>query len=132
MKSKDTKLRGLKGASEDISISQEAESKGTRQNRVKRYKETPVLKSKGTRQNSVKRYKETPVKLYTSEKPQSKVYTGREKNPSPKTQEKPQSSSQKVQRGKQVKRCKSELMQLKLHKPPPPSQNYITALPTVM
>jgi hypothetical protein len=62
-KSKDTKLRGLKGTSEDISISQEAESKGTRQNRVKGYKETSVLKSKGTRQNSVKRYKETPVKL---------------------------------------------------------------------
>ena len=43
-KSKDTKLRGLKGTNEDISISQETELKGTRQNRVKRYKETPVLK----------------------------------------------------------------------------------------
>ncbi len=59
-KSKDTKLRGLKDTNEDISISQETELKGTRQNRVKRYKETPV-------------------KLYTCEKPQSKVYTGIEK-----------------------------------------------------
>ncbi len=62
-------------------------------------------------QNSVKRYKETPVKPYTGEKPQSKVYTGIEN---------PQSSSQKVQRGKQVKRCKATLMQLKLYKTPPP------------
>jgi hypothetical protein len=60
-KSKDTKLRGLKGTSEDISISQEAETKGTRQNRVKGYKETPVHKLKGTLQNRVKRYEETPV-----------------------------------------------------------------------
>ena len=51
-KSKDTKLRGLKGTSEDISISQETELKGTRQNRVKRYKETPVLKSKGTKRKA--------------------------------------------------------------------------------
>jgi hypothetical protein len=61
-KSKDTKLRRLKGTNEDISISQETELKGTMQ-------------------NSVKRYKETPVKLYTGEKPQSKVYTGIEKTP---------------------------------------------------
>jgi hypothetical protein len=88
-KSKDTKRRGLKGTSEDISISQEAESKGTRQKRVKRYKETPVLKAKGTRQNSVKRYKETPVKLYTSEKPQSKVYTEKEKPQSKDTRKTP-------------------------------------------
>ena len=102
-KSKDTKLRGLKGTNEDISISQETESKGTMQ-------------------NSVKRYKETPVKRHTGEKPQSKVCTGIEKKkPSPETQEKSQSSSQKVQRGKQVKRCKATLMQLKLYKPPPPS-----------
>ncbi len=69
-KSKDTKLRGLKGTSEDISISQEAESKGTRQ-------------------NGVKRYKETPVKLYTSEKPQLKVYTGKEKPQSKDTRKTP-------------------------------------------
>ena len=89
MKSKDTKLRGLKGTNEDISISQEAKSKGTRQNRVKRYKETPVLKSKGTMQNSVKRYKETPVKLHTGEKPQSKVCTGIEKPQSRDTRKTP-------------------------------------------
>ena len=88
-KSKDTKLRGLKGTNEDISISQETELKGTRQNRVKRYKETPVLKSKGTMQNSVKRYKETPVKLHTGEKPQSKVYTGIEKPQSRNTRKTP-------------------------------------------
>ena len=59
-KSKDTKFRGLKDTNEDISISQETESKGTRQSRVKRHKETPV-------------------KLHTGEKPQSKVCTGIEK-----------------------------------------------------
>ncbi len=88
-KSKDTKLRGLKGANEDISISQETELKGTKQNRVKRYKETPVPKSKGTMQNSVKRYKETPVKQYTGKKPQSKVYTGIEKTQSRDTRKTP-------------------------------------------
>ena len=51
------------------------------QNRVKRYKETPVPKLKGTLQDSVKRYKETPVKLHTGEKPQSKVCTEIEKKP---------------------------------------------------
>ncbi len=34
-KSKDTKFRGLKGTNEDISISQETESKGTRQSKSK-------------------------------------------------------------------------------------------------
>ena len=69
-KSKDTKLRGLKGTNEDISISQETELKGTMQ-------------------NSVKRYKETPVKLHTGEKPQSKVYTGIEKPQSRDTRKTP-------------------------------------------
>jgi hypothetical protein len=69
-KSKDTKLRGLKGTNEDISISQETELKGTRQNRVKRYKETPV-------------------KRHTGEKPQSKVYTGIEKPQSRNTRKTP-------------------------------------------
>jgi hypothetical protein len=52
MKSKDTKFRGLKGTNEDISISQETESKGT--------KKTTVRKLKGTLQNRVKRYEENP------------------------------------------------------------------------
>ena len=78
VKSKDTKVRGLKGTNEDISISQETESKDTKKpqstsqkiqgRRVKRYGETPVSKSKGTLQDSVKRYKETSVKLHTSKK----------------------------------------------------------------
>jgi hypothetical protein len=69
-KSKDTKLRGLKDTNEDISISQETELKGTMQ-------------------NSIKRYKETPVKLYTGEKPQSKVYTGIERPQSRDTRKTP-------------------------------------------
>ncbi len=84
-KSKDTKFRGLKGTNEDISISQETESKGTRQSRVKRYKETPVPKSKGTLQDSVKRYKETPVKLHTGKKTPVKSVHWDRKNPSPET-----------------------------------------------
>ena len=70
-------------------------------------------------QDSVKRYKETPVKLHTGEKPQSKVCTGTEKNPSPETKEKPQSSSQKVHRGKQVKRCKSNAYATQVIQAPP-------------
>ncbi len=71
-KSKDTKFRGLKDTNEDISISQETESKGTLQNRVKRYEETPVPKLKGALQDSVKRYKETPVNLHTGKNPSQK------------------------------------------------------------
>jgi hypothetical protein len=61
-------------------------------------------------QDSVKRYKETPVKLHTGEKPQSKVCTEIEK---------PQSSSQKVHRGKQVKRCKSNAYATQVIQAPP-------------
>jgi hypothetical protein len=68
-KSKNTKIRGLKGTSEDISISRRKQSQ----------------KVQGS--NRGKRYKETPVKLYTGEKPQSKVYTGREKPQSKFTKE---------------------------------------------
>ena len=45
--------------------------------------------SKGTRQSRVKRYKGTPVKLHTGEKPQSKVYTGGEKPQSKDTRKTP-------------------------------------------
>ena len=78
-KSKDTKFRGLKGTNEDISISQETELKGTMQ-------------------NSVKRYKETPVKLHTGEKPQSKVCTGIEKPQSRDTRKTPVLKSKGTQR----------------------------------
>ncbi len=92
MKQKSGKLRGLKGTNEDISISQEAESRGTMQNSVKRYKETPVQRHKKNPSPQVKRYKEESW----------------------------------------LKGGKLALMQLKLHKLPPPSQNDITALPAVM
>ena len=74
------------------------------QNRVKRYKETPVPKLKGTLQDSVKRYKETPVKS---------VHWNR-KNPSPQVKRYTEES--------RLKGAKATLMQLKLYKPPlPPS-----------
>ena len=65
------KFRGLKDTNEELSISQETVSKDT--------KKTPVPELKGTLQDSVKRYKETPVKLHTGEKPRSKVCTEIEK-----------------------------------------------------
>ena len=68
------------------------------QNRVKRYKETPVPKLKGTLQDSVKRYKETPVKLHTGKKPQTKVCTGIEKPQSRDTRKTPVLKSKGTQR----------------------------------
>jgi len=121
-------------------------------NSVKRYKETPVHKLKGTLQNRVKRYEENPspwVKRYIERQcqkiqrnpsqtahrwktPVKSVHWNR-KNPSPETQEKPQSSSQKVHRGKQVKRCKRNAYATQvIQASPPPPLNWITALPTVM
>jgi hypothetical protein len=89
------------------------------QNRVKRYKETPVPKLKGTLQDSVKRYKETPVKLHTGEKPQSKVCTGIEKPQSRDTRKTP--VLKRYTEESRLKGAKATLMQLKLYKPPPPS-----------
>jgi hypothetical protein len=119
-KAKDTKLRGLKGTNEDISISLETELKGTRQNRVKRYKETPVPKSKGTMQNSVKRYKETPVKLYTGEKPQSKVYTGIEKTPVQRHKKDPSPQVKRYKEESRLKGAKQRLCNSSYTSLPPP------------
>ncbi len=113
-KSKDTKLRGLKGTNEDISISQEAESKGTMQ-------------------NSVKRYKETPVKLHTGKKTTVKSVHWNRKTPVQRHKKNPSPQVKRYKEESRLKGAKLALMQLKLHKPsPPPSQNYITALPAVM
>jgi hypothetical protein len=83
-KSKDTKLRGLKDTNEDISISQETELKGTRQ-------------------NSVKRYKETPVKLYTGRKTPVKSVHWRRKTPVQRHKKNP---SPQVKRYKEESRLK--------------------------
>ena len=84
-------------------------------------------------QDSVKRYKETPVKLHTGEKPQSKVCTGTEKTPVQRHKKNPSPQVKRYKEESRLKGAKLALMQLKLHKlPPPPSQNYITALPAVM
>jgi len=81
------------------------------QNRVKRYKETPVPKLKGTLQDSVKRYKETPVKsVHWNRKTPVQRH---KKNPSPQVKRYTEES--------RLKGAKATLMQLKLYKPPPPS-----------
>jgi hypothetical protein len=85
------KFRGLKGTSEDISITRRKQSQKVQGRTESKYTKKPQSKC-------------------TQEKNPSQKCTLEEKNPSLKAQEKPQSSSQKVQRGKQVKRCKSELM----------------------
>ena len=102
------------------------------QNRVKRYKETPVPKLKGTLQDSVKRYKETPVKLHTGEKPQSKVCTEIEKTPVQRHKKNPSPQVKRYKEESRLKGAKQRLCNSSYTSFPPPSQNYITALPAVM
>jgi hypothetical protein len=91
------------------------------QNRVKRYKETPVPKLKGTLQDSVKRYKETPVKLHTGEKPQSKVYTGIEKTPVQRHKKNPSPQVKRYKEESRLKGAKQRLCNSSYTSLPPPS-----------
>ena len=99
-KSKDTKLRGLKGTSEDISISQEAESKGTRQNRVKGYKETPV-------------------KLYTGRKTPVKSVHWRRKIPVQRHKKNPSPQVKRYKEESRLKGAKQRLCNSKIIQAPP-------------
>ena len=88
---------------------------------------------KGTRQNGVKRYKETPVKLYTGEKPQSKVYTGIEKTPVQRQKKNPSPQVKRYKEESRLKGAKQPLCNSSYTSLPPPTPpNYVTALPTVM
>ncbi len=107
------KIRGLKGTSEDISISRRKQSQ----------KVQDRTESKDTKK---------PQSNCTQEKNPRQKCTREEKNPSPNAQEKPQSSSQKVQEESRLKGANQSLCNSRYTSLPPPSQNYLTVLPTVI